>query len=340
MKVLNYLNQNKVACGAVALTILGLGNGCCTRKTSTAYYHHPAPVAYSGGSYSGGNYSSRSYGSSATVQTARPAEGQTNLVVPLYRETFNVGKREVEAGSVRLRKIIKTETVNQPVELRHEEVVIDRDNGAGQGNWGQPFQEQETVINLKREVPVIEKQVTPAGRVVVTTRFAADQTNLQAQVRREDIDVNKIGNPQNVIIGQNVQGAYRESSAVGGSESAGGQISGVATSSGSAITDPAMIFRSSDPASLAGREVQLSGLKVQQVIDNRLFELTDSSGQRLYVVSTQPNAEVQTGDTVNVTGSVRPSAGSATAGLSGEGAQMLSSQPFFIEARNLESANK
>ena len=37
-----------------------------------------------------------------------------------------VGKREVEYGGVRLRKVVKTEVVNQPVELTREEIVIER----------------------------------------------------------------------------------------------------------------------------------------------------------------------------------------------------------------------
>ena len=37
-----------------------------------------------------------------------------------------MGKRTVDAGQVRLRKIVRTEIVNQPVEVRHEDVVIER----------------------------------------------------------------------------------------------------------------------------------------------------------------------------------------------------------------------
>ena len=60
-----------------------------------------------------------------TGQTAmrQPAEEAS---VKLTEEQVKVGKREVTAGGVRLRKFIRTETVNQPVELRREELVIER----------------------------------------------------------------------------------------------------------------------------------------------------------------------------------------------------------------------
>ena len=36
-------------------------------------------------------------------------------MIPLYKESLAVGKRDVDAGSVRVKKVVKTETVNQPV---------------------------------------------------------------------------------------------------------------------------------------------------------------------------------------------------------------------------------
>jgi len=52
---------------------------------------------------------------------------------------------------------------------------------------------------LHREEPVIEKRIVPTGNIVVETRANTEQTNVQQQVRREKIDVDK-GNSQNVII--------------------------------------------------------------------------------------------------------------------------------------------
>src|SRR5262249_51184645 len=149
-----------------------------------------------------------------TEEQTTVESGNANMVVPLYEESVNVGKREVDSGAVRLKKIVKTETVNVPVELRREEVTINRENATGPGPnqvLAQPFQGGETTIQLKREEPVIEKQQMPAGQIVVQKRFTTEQRNVQAEVRKEDIDVAKEGNAQNVIIGENVHKGFRAS---------------------------------------------------------------------------------------------------------------------------------
>src|SRR4051812_49256006 len=81
----------------------------------------------SSGSRGGGGYYSTSAASTAQATSETPAPGaretaQTGneLVIPLYEEKLNVGKQEVDAGTVHLRKKVLTETVNQPVELKQE----------------------------------------------------------------------------------------------------------------------------------------------------------------------------------------------------------------------------
>ena len=82
---------------------------------------------------------------------------QNEWSLPLYSESLRVGKREVENGSVRLHKVVRTENASQPIDLRRETVVIDReafdqarrDATAGQPNdLGMAFQEKEITIDL------------------------------------------------------------------------------------------------------------------------------------------------------------------------------------------------
>jgi len=230
MKYWTQLNGKQITL-SLACSGLAMLAGCCTRSSGQArYWARPGPAYASTGSTTSQQYEQSS-------QTTQYQQNQTqtsnNVVIPLYEETVNVGKREVEAGSVRLRKVVRTETINQPVQLRHEEIVIDREpasgNTSGQEALSQQFQEGETVIRLKSEVPVIEKQVQSTGRIVVQTRMAGDQTNIVSQIRREDINVVKEGNTQNVIIGQNV--TTSSSSATGSGSEVGGQNSGTGTNS-------------------------------------------------------------------------------------------------------------
>jgi len=162
----------------------------------------------------------------------------------------------VESGSVRLRKQVTTETVNQPVQIRRETLVVDREAGTGSqetaatattatgGTAGTftPFEQGEIVIKLHKEEPVIEKRVIATGRIVAKTATDTEQVTVSREVRKENIDVEKIGNPQNVTISENV--GARASDAVGGTGTSSGQIKGSQTQDKGAqpqdqATDPA-----------------------------------------------------------------------------------------------------
>ena len=325
MNSFRYLHR-ATSVGFAAFTGLALATGCCTKKTTTASYH-TQPASYA---------AMETTAEPAPAPTPTPTgrtEGGSNMVVQLYEEKVNVGKREVE-GSVRLKKVVKTETINQPIELRHEELVIERESGgAAQGEkaLGQPFQEQETVIRLKNEVPVVEKQTTATGQIVVNRRSSATQTNIQTQARREDINIDRQGNTENVTIGQNVQSSGASS---GAAETPSGKAAGAGASA--SITDPTSL-NSSDASQLVGKRVQLSGLKVRNVMGDKVIVLDGGNDRQIYVFNKEGSASCKPGDIVNVNGSIKASADAASAG---EAAQELSSRPYYIEAEKIEVSNK
>ena len=152
-------------------------------------------------------------------------------MIPLYKEDLDVSKRTVDAGTVRVKKIVNTQTVTQPVELRQDEIVIERQPASENASApsGTAFQEQEKVIHLSREEPVVEKRISSSGQVVVKARSTTEQQNVQGQVRSEDVAVEKSGNAENVTIGQGVQ---QSGEATGGAESPSGQSSGQNNSAG------------------------------------------------------------------------------------------------------------
>jgi len=315
--------SDRLNLASVAVASLALVGGCCSKGSSskTAYYSSP-PEGYGG---------TAQETQTSTQPPPENTEGQNNMTIPLYKESLAVGTREVDAGSVRVKKIVKTETVNQPVQLRHEEIVIEREAGTGQPAdsqaMNQAFQGQETTIKLTREEPVVEKRTTSDGQVVVKKSSDMDQTNIQAQVRSEDVDVVKFGNPQNVTIGANIHG----DEAAGGAESPGGASS--ASSSGM-ITDPAML--SASDSSLIGRSVQFSNVKVQNVIGDHLTML-DCNGKSVYAFCSQGAGSLKAGDTVNLTGTIQAGSSYQSGGAAG---QTLSSQPMYIDAQKIEPAGQ
>ncbi len=114
--------------------------------------------------------------------------------IQLSEEQLKVGKRKVEVGGVRLRKIVRTETVNQPVELEREEIVIER-VPADQAHTGQQkaFNEQEVYIPLRREEAVVQKEARLREEVRARKSTKTDRKDISEQVRREDIDIEQSG---------------------------------------------------------------------------------------------------------------------------------------------------
>lgn len=120
-------------------------------------------------------------------------EGAT---MQLSEEQLRVGKREVEAGGVRLRKIVRTEMVNQPVELRREEVVIERVPASEAAGAEASFDEEEVYIPLRREEAVVEKEAHVREEVRARKESQTDTQQVTERVRREDVEVERTGEAQ------------------------------------------------------------------------------------------------------------------------------------------------
>jgi uncharacterized protein (TIGR02271 family) len=292
---------------------VALINGCCTsHKGGAAYYS---------------SYESTAPATTAQTTTTAPAETASSgsVTIPLYEENVAVGKREVDAGTVTIRKVVKTETVNQPVELRRETISIDRQpaSGTASADQSKAFTEQQFTIQLHNEEPVVEKRVVQTGQVVASKQATTQQTTVQREIRKEDVAIDK-GNAQ---VSQ------------GGATSPGGEAQGAA--SGGTITDLNTLSTTTDASSVHGRMVHASNIKVLQVVDPSLIVVGGETGQtRVYVHLQQPATEIKAGDTVSITGTVKKSskATDITGGLSGTASQTLNAQPFFIEAQSCEKS--
>jgi len=125
--------------------------------------------------------------------STRPGMEETRI--PLSEEDVKIGKRSVEGGGVRLRKIVRTETVNQPVELQREEIVIERVPGgqAGQGGTAEAFSQQEVYIPLRREEAVVQKESRVREEVLAHKESHVERQEVSEQVRREDVEIEKEG---------------------------------------------------------------------------------------------------------------------------------------------------
>ncbi len=125
-----------------------------------------------------------------SAQTSREAE---SAQIPLHEEQLKVGKREVEAGGIRLRKIIRTETVQQPVELRREDIVVERVPATEGQPTGRAFEGEDVYIPLRREEPIAEKETRVREAVRVSKTAETERQTVSEQVRREDIQTQREG---------------------------------------------------------------------------------------------------------------------------------------------------
>jgi uncharacterized protein (TIGR02271 family) len=333
MTVFDKLNKVQISVMALSTAVLAAGCHCGTSHGGSSggtYSYTPAPYSSSYSSASGG------------AETKTTTEAGAATVIPLYQENVEVGTRQVEQGTVRLRKVIKTETVNQPVQIRKETVVIERQPASGQpsGSMDDAFKEKEMTIQLWREEPVVETKIVPAGQVVAKRQSETEQTTIQRQVRKEDIDVDKSGNTQNVTISGDLSSTGQATGEyAGGGADASGQAAGKAA--GGTITEVTTITTCPDQKTLANRNVHLTNAKVEKVISDRVVEVHDESGKACYIRLNETMPNVKVSDTIEVTGTAKMIPyGMTDLGLGDEVKTALKGQEIFVDAQKFEVTNK
>lgn len=210
MKLKWILNNTQVVVSTLA--VAAFAAGCCSKGTGGSYSSTLPP------------YSESTTTATTTTSTMQPTGQPTGTqTIPLYKEQVNVGSQQVNDGTVTIKKVVKTETVNEPVTLRKETLVIDRQPASGQEQpSSQAFQDQQVTIQLHHDEPFVSTQVVPNGQVVATTKADSQQTTIQKQIRSEDVAIDK-GNAQNVIISDSLK---EQSQPMGGGGDTGGQSSG------------------------------------------------------------------------------------------------------------------
>ncbi len=103
-------------------------------------------------------------------------------------EELAVGKQQVEAGRVRLRKWVETESVETDVELRRETARITREP-VNEVVSGVELGEDVIEVPLHEERPVVEKEVVARERVGLETDVETEVETVSDQVRKERVDV-------------------------------------------------------------------------------------------------------------------------------------------------------
>ncbi|MDX2096180.1 MAG: DUF2382 domain-containing protein [Leptolyngbyaceae cyanobacterium bins.59] len=117
----------------------------------------------------------------------------------LYEERLIANKQRVKTGEVTVGKHVETETTRVSVPLEKERVVIERTPGSDQAISADAdaFTEGREVARMEvyEEVPDIHKEAFVREEVNVRKVVDQDTVSAEEQIRREELDLDKGGNP-------------------------------------------------------------------------------------------------------------------------------------------------
>jgi uncharacterized protein (TIGR02271 family) len=105
-------------------------------------------------------------------------------------EELRVGKREEEAGRLRLHKWVETEEVEVPVEVRREKARVTRepvDETASDTDIGDDSLE----VTLREERPVVEKETVAKERIGIEKDVETDTERVSGEIRKERVEVDE-----------------------------------------------------------------------------------------------------------------------------------------------------
>jgi len=103
-------------------------------------------------------------------------------------EELRIGTREVQAGEVVVGKHVETERVSTPVQRRVELVRVER-RPVTDATGPAELREGEIRVPIMEEEVVVEKRPVVKEEIVVTREVATETEQVEADVRRERIDI-------------------------------------------------------------------------------------------------------------------------------------------------------
>ena len=105
-------------------------------------------------------------------------------------EELVVGKQDVQAGSVRLRKWVETEPVETDVSLRRETAHVTREP-VNQEVSGVELSDREIEVPLHEERPVVEKRTVAKERIGVEKDVETERETVGDEVRKERVELDE-----------------------------------------------------------------------------------------------------------------------------------------------------
>jgi uncharacterized protein (TIGR02271 family) len=153
-------------------------------------------------------------GSAASESSTSRATGE-DIRMPVAEEELDVVKRDREAGEVRLRKDVVTETKRIDVPVTREEVRVERvpvsDREARPGESA--FREESVSVPIHEEEIEVRKRPVVKEEVRLQKERVTEQRAAEADVRKERVDIEGEGGARRVDESADIGSPRRDPSA-------------------------------------------------------------------------------------------------------------------------------
>ena len=112
----------------------------------------------------------------------------------ISEEQLAVGKRQVQAGEVGVRKNVETRHVEQEVPLMREEVTVERRPLSADASTGDiRIDDGEIRVPVMREEAVVQKRLVPTEEIIIRKTAVRETKTVGADLRRERVEVDESG---------------------------------------------------------------------------------------------------------------------------------------------------
>lgn len=121
--------------------------------------------------------------------------------IRLRKEELDIAKSSVHKGDVEFGKEIIEEKKSVDVPVMHEEVIIERKSLNNEASDSPITDEQSIRIPVNEEKVHVDKHTVVTGEISAHKRAIEDTEHIEETLKREEAQINKIGNPDVVDIG-------------------------------------------------------------------------------------------------------------------------------------------
>ena len=115
--------------------------------------------------------------------------GDAEEVLSLSEEALQVGKRQVDLGTTRIRRYVVERPVEEQIKLRDETVSVFRRPASGASTVADAFSDREIVVNESAEEAVVAKTARVVEEVVVQKGVQERVETIHDTVRHEEVEI-------------------------------------------------------------------------------------------------------------------------------------------------------